>query len=48
MSDGGRLCRPYIIVEKGRPLVEKKHLDELTQVLYNSENFTKLCNIEKL
>lgn len=30
-SDGGRLCRPYIIVERGRPLVTKKHIMELEQ-----------------
>lgn len=28
-SDGGRLCRPYIIVEKGTPLVTTEHMNEL-------------------
>lgn len=28
-TDGGRLCRPYIIVEKGVPLVRQVHIDEL-------------------
>lgn len=30
-SDNGRLCRPYIIVERGKPLVNKQHLTELEQ-----------------
>jgi len=28
-ADGGRLCRPYIIVEKGEPRVTKKHITKL-------------------
>ncbi|VDN42263.1 unnamed protein product [Gongylonema pulchrum] len=28
-SDGGRLCRPYIIVTKGRPHVTQAHIEEL-------------------
>ncbi|GFR17628.1 DNA-directed RNA polymerase III subunit RPC2 [Trichonephila clavata] len=28
-TDGGRLCRPYIIVEKGKPKVTEKHIKEL-------------------
>ncbi|GFU08483.1 DNA-directed RNA polymerase III subunit RPC2 [Nephila pilipes] len=28
-TDGGRLCRPYIIVEKGSPKVSEKHIKEL-------------------
>ena len=28
-ADGGRLCRPYIIVENGKPRVAKKHIDKL-------------------
>lgn len=38
-SDGGRLCRPYIIVENGRPLVTHRHIDELAQGLRNFEDF---------
>ena len=38
-SDGGRLCRPYIIVENGRPLVTQRHMDELAQGLRNFEDF---------
>ena len=30
-SDGGRVCRPYIIVEKGQPRVTNRHIEELTQ-----------------
>lgn len=30
-SDSGRLCRPYIIVERGNPLVTKQHILELEQ-----------------
>lgn len=26
-SDGGRICRPLIIVEKGKPRVTQKHID---------------------
>jgi DNA-directed RNA polymerase III subunit RPC2 len=28
-SDGGRLCRPYIIVHKKKPKLTQKHIDEL-------------------
>ncbi|KAG8200108.1 hypothetical protein JTE90_001961 [Oedothorax gibbosus] len=28
-TDGGRLCRPYIIVENGKPKVTDKHIEEL-------------------
>ncbi|CDW58523.1 DNA directed RNA polymerase III subunit RPC2 [Trichuris trichiura] len=28
-SDGGRLCRPYILIENGLPKLEQHHLDEL-------------------
>jgi DNA-directed RNA polymerase III subunit RPC2 len=29
--DGGRVCRPYIIVEQGQPKVTSKHIGELIQ-----------------
>ncbi|XP_077521380.1 RNA polymerase III subunit RpIII128 [Amblyomma americanum] len=32
-ADGGRMCRPYIIVEKGRPKLTKAHLEDLTRGL---------------
>ncbi|KAL3171997.1 hypothetical protein MRX96_043674 [Rhipicephalus microplus] len=30
-ADGGRMCRPYIIVEKGRPKLTKAHIEDLTR-----------------
>lgn len=30
-SDGGRLCRPYIIVRKGQPLVTSEHIDLISK-----------------
>merc|ERR1719383_202485 len=30
-SDGGRLCRPYIIVRKRQPLVTQKHIQDLIE-----------------
>ncbi|KAE8752263.1 hypothetical protein FOCC_FOCC001056 [Frankliniella occidentalis] len=47
-SDGGRLCRPYIIVENGRPLVHQRHIDELVQGLRNFEDFLNDGLIEYL
>lgn len=41
-TDGGRLCRPYIIVENGQTLVEQKHIDELNLGLRKFEDF--LCD----
>ncbi|GLH02785.1 DNA-directed RNA polymerase I subunit RPA2 [Gryllus bimaculatus] len=40
-SDGGRLCRPYIIVENGRPLVTQKHINQLIKGVRSFEDF--LC-----
>ncbi|CAH0393363.1 unnamed protein product [Bemisia tabaci] len=37
--DGGRLCRPYIIVEDGRPLVTSEHLNELDQGIRRFQDF---------
>uniref|UniRef100_A0AC35TZ87 DNA-directed RNA polymerase subunit beta n=1 Tax=Rhabditophanes sp. KR3021 TaxID=114890 RepID=A0AC35TZ87_9BILA len=28
-SDGGRLCRPYVIIKNGKSLIKQHHLDEL-------------------
>uniref|UniRef100_A0A1I7WR67 DNA-directed RNA polymerase subunit beta n=1 Tax=Heterorhabditis bacteriophora TaxID=37862 RepID=A0A1I7WR67_HETBA len=28
-SDGGRLCRPYLIVENGKPILKQAHIQEL-------------------
>lgn len=41
-TDGGRLCRPYIIVEHGQTLVKQKHIDELKGGLRKFEDF--LCD----
>ncbi|KAH7972447.1 hypothetical protein HPB52_012135 [Rhipicephalus sanguineus] len=30
-ADGGRMCRPYIIVEKGRPKLTNAHIEDLTR-----------------
>ncbi|KAH7972448.1 hypothetical protein HPB52_012136 [Rhipicephalus sanguineus] len=30
-GDGGRMCRPYIIVEKGRPKLTNAHIEDLTR-----------------
>lgn len=38
-SDGGRLCRPYIIVEKMKPLVTEKHITELENGLRTFDDF---------
>ncbi|KAI4464732.1 dna-directed rna polymerase i subunit 2 [Holotrichia oblita] len=38
-SDGGRLCRPYIIVQEGRPLVTKAHIHELEMGIRSFEDF---------
>lgn len=32
-ADGGRMCRPYIIVDKGRPKLTTAHLEDLTRGL---------------
>lgn len=33
--DDGRLCRPYIIVENGRPLLEQHHIDVSLNIIKN-------------
>ncbi|CAH1800113.1 unnamed protein product [Owenia fusiformis] len=38
-SDGGRVCRPYIIVEKGLPKVATRHIEELTQGFRSFDDF---------
>lgn len=47
-TDGGRLCRPYIIVTNGRPLVEQYHIDELNSDLRKFEDFLNDGLIEYL
>lgn len=38
-TDGGRLCRPYIIVKNGKPAVKQKHIDELNRGIRKFEDF---------
>ncbi|XP_061415849.1 DNA-directed RNA polymerase III subunit RPC2 [Lethenteron reissneri] len=38
-SDGGRLCRPYIIVSNRQPMVTSKHIEELCQGCRTFEDF---------
>lgn len=38
-SDGGRLCRPYIIVQGGVPLVTDRHITELEKGIRSFEDF---------
>lgn len=40
--------RPYIIVNKGRPLVTSKHIEELTQGFRTFEDFLKEGLVEYL
>ena len=48
-SDGGRLCRPLIIIDdKGRPLVRNKHIDELSKGLKTFDDFLRDGLIEYL
>eukprot|EP00727_Mastigamoeba_balamuthi_P004648 m51a1_g14181 putative dna-directed rna polymerase iii subunit rpc2 (1156) ;mRNA; f:56683-60870 len=39
VSDGGRVCRPLIIVERGVPLVTQDHLQELIDGLRSFDDF---------
>nr|XP_009861326.2 DNA-directed RNA polymerase III subunit RPC2 [Ciona intestinalis] len=47
-SDGGRLCRPYIIVSKGKPLVTSHHIEELKRGLRSFEDFLRSGLVEYL
>ncbi|KAF3430143.1 hypothetical protein E2986_02492 [Frieseomelitta varia] len=38
-SDGGRLCRPYIIVENGNPCLQEEHIKLLEQGVRSFEDF---------
>lgn len=38
-SDGGRMCRPYIIVSDGKPRVTERHIQELNNGLRFFEDF---------
>ncbi|KJE97756.1 polymerase III polypeptide B [Capsaspora owczarzaki ATCC 30864] len=47
-SDGGRVCRPYIIVDKNGPKVTNTHLERLAQKVLRFDDFLKLGLIEYL
>lgn len=47
-TDGGRVCRPLIIVEKGRPLVQQQHIDDLGRGFLSFHDFLKKGLIEFL
>lgn len=38
-TDGGRLCRPYIIIHRGEPLVKQHHIEEMKNGLRKFEDF---------
>ncbi|EFA82075.1 RNA polymerase III [Heterostelium album PN500] len=46
--DGGRLCRPMIIVENGRPRVQQFHIEELKDGLRTFDDFIREGLIEYL
>ena len=47
-SDGGRVCRPYIIVDSRRPRLLSRHIDELTMGLRSFEDCLKNGLVEYL
>jgi len=48
-TDGGRLCRPLIIVDPdGQPRVKSHHIRQLTEGLMNFDDFLKQGLIEYL
>lgn len=47
-SDGGRLCRPYIIVKRRQPLVQDDHMKALEQGVKTFEDFLQDGLIEYL
>jgi DNA-directed RNA polymerase III subunit RPC2 len=47
-SDGGRLCRPYIIVQRGAPMVTEGHLKSLKNKTMEFDDFLKKGFIEYL
>jgi len=47
-TDGGRLCRPLIIVEEGQPKLKTSHIRELTEGRRAFDDFLKEGLIEYL
>lgn len=48
VSDGGRLCRPYIIIRDGKPLVTQDMIDDLETKVLCFEDFLNRGVIEYL
>jgi len=40
-SDGGRLCRPYIIVENGVPLLKQSQIEVFLKFIFDFFGFYK-------
>ena len=47
-SDGGRVCRPLLIVADGKPLATREHLDELKAGRWGFNDFLKRGLVEYL
>ncbi|XP_070566303.1 DNA-directed RNA polymerase III subunit RPC2-like [Ptychodera flava] len=47
-TDGGRVCRPYIIVRNGKPKVTSEHINELTLGFRSFEDFLRQGLVEYL
>lgn len=47
-SDGGRVCRPYVIVEKAQSKVTQKHLIDLAEGVSTFDDFIKNGLVEYL
>lgn len=47
-SDGGRMCRPYIIVENGRPKLTTHHIEDLTRGLLFFNDLLRMGVVEFL
>ncbi|KAK9477961.1 hypothetical protein V1514DRAFT_352795 [Lipomyces japonicus] len=47
-TDGGRICRPLIIVEKGKPLVQASHIADLKAGKLEFDDFLRLGVVEYL
>lgn len=47
-ADGGRMCRPYIIVEKSRPKLTNAHLEDLTRGLLFFNDLVRMGVVEFL
>ena len=47
-SDGGRLCRPYIIVENGKPILNDRHISLLKKGVYKFDDLLLKGLIEYL